>query len=158
MINQQIKTLLTFSKLHRTISVMGLCFNLCLSTSICICAISLACARAIRASVCSLACRAKKSASSTGGMEFAPASSLKDGRLNICGLIGACCFPPSCFEPRDVGVDPGDVSFSEPGDSVSDDVSFMKQIWRFIPAQGKCILVISYLIFSSENIHVYKKI
>lgn len=129
---------LTFSKLHRTISVMGLCFNLCLSTSICMCAISLACARAIRASVCSLACRAKKSASSTGGVEFEPVSSLKDGRLNICGLAGGC-FPPSCFEPKDVGVDPGDVSFSEPGDSVSDDVSFMKQIWRFIPVQNKCI-------------------
>lgn len=37
---------------------------------------------------------------------------------------------------------PGDVSFSDPGDSVSDDVSFMKQIWRFIPAQDKCIFVI----------------
>lgn len=129
--------LLTFSKLHRTISVMGLCFNLCLSTSICICAISLACANAIRASICNLACRAKKSASSTGGVEFAPESSLKDGRLSICGLTGACCFP-NCFEPRDVSVDPGDTSFSEPGDSVSDDVSFMKQIWRFIPVQSRC--------------------
>jgi len=132
-------TLLTFSKLHRTISVIGLCFSLCLSTSICICAISLACARAIRASVCSLACRAKKSASSTGGVEFMPESSLRDGRLNICGLAGVCCFP-SCFEPSDIGVDPGDTSFSEPGDSVSDDVSFMKQIWRFIPAQSECLI------------------
>jgi len=145
LIKLKLCTILTFSKLHRTISVMGLCFNLCLSTSICMCAISLACARAIRASVCSLACRAKKSTSSIGGVELIPISSLRDGRLNICGLVVACCFPPSCLEPRDVGVDPGDMSFSDPGDSVSDDISFIKQIWRFIPAQGKCTLVIYHL-------------
>jgi len=116
------------------------------------CAISLAWARAIRASVCSLACRAKKSASSTGGVEFAPVSSLRDGRFNICGLVGAC-FPSSCFEPRDVGVDPGDVSFSEPGDSVSDDVSFIKQIWRFIPEEQIHFLSVTWHSVSKESLY-----
>lgn len=122
---------LTFSRLDRTISVMGLCFSLCLSTSICMWAISLAWAKAIRASVCNLACLAKKSASSIGA-EFEPVSSLKGGRLSTWGLIGICCFC-GCFELSEVGVDPGDESVSEHGDSVSEGVSFMKQIWRFIP-------------------------
>lgn len=122
---------LTFSRLDRTISVMGLCFSLCLSTSICMWAISLAWAKAIRASVCNLACLAKKSASSIGA-EFEPVSSLRGGRLSTWGLIGICCFC-GCFELSEVGVDPGDESVSEHGDSVSEGVSFMKQIWRFIP-------------------------
>lgn len=125
---------LTFSRLDRTISVMGLCFSLCLSTSICICAISLACAKAIRASVCNLACLAKKSASSIGA-EFKPLSSLKGGRLSTWGLTGICCFC-CCFEFSGLGVDPGDASFSEHGDSVSEGVSFMKQICRFIPEES----------------------
>jgi len=82
---------ITFSRLDRTISVMGLFFWCWRSTSICIWAISFACANAIRASACSRAWQAKKSASVTGSGSLCrgKVSSEVEGRVD--GGEGLSC-------------------------------------------------------------------
>lgn len=82
---------ITFSRLDLTISVMGLFFWCWRSTSICIWAISLAWANAIRASACSRAWQAKKSASVTSSCSLCmgKVSSEVEGRVD--GREGLSC-------------------------------------------------------------------
>lgn len=113
-------------------------------TSICIRAISLAWASAILASVCSLACLAKKSTSVIGCVSGSSSGCPRDRVAGLAGAAGVAVLSScratftffGCFFGCLLLVDT--FSESELGLSVSEFVSFMKQIWRFMPTRFSC--------------------